>query len=148
MKHLSVREIVEAQKKRESKRHDAFDKILESSYNRVRKCIEVTRNVYSCLFEVPEFLIGYPLYDLNECLRYIIQQLQKNGFYVHYFFPRILYISWYTPQNQAAIAHAKPATASASASAGRGHTKVFTQPTRGRATRSVKASGKYVLDLS
>ena len=47
-----------------------------------------------CFFEVPEFVIGYPLYNINECVNYIHDKLTSNGFLVKYYFPNILYISW------------------------------------------------------
>ena len=49
------------------------------------------------LFEVPEFIIGRPVYKLNDCIEFVQKQLVNKGFKVRYFFPRVLYISWDVP---------------------------------------------------
>lgn len=60
------------------------------------RCIEknVSINNLSCFYQVPEFLIGYPLYSLEECIKHVQNELGDSGFVVVYFFPNILYISW------------------------------------------------------
>jgi hypothetical protein len=45
-------------------------------------------------YEVPLFVVGYPLFDISECIEFLIKELESNGFLVRYFFPRYLYISW------------------------------------------------------
>lgn len=99
-KYLSAKDVLAVQTQRLNKRSESFDKILEKCYKTIKKSVEILRNNYNCLFEVPEFLIGYPLYDLNECIQFVVQKLTENGFYVKYFFPRILYIYWGQPQTQ------------------------------------------------
>ena len=96
-KYLSAKDVLAVQTQRLNKRSESFDKILEKCYKTIKKSVEVLRNNYNCLFEIPEFLIGYPLYDLNECIQFVVQKLTENGFYVKYFFPRILYIYWGQP---------------------------------------------------
>jgi len=98
-KHLSVRDIHAAQSRKLNKRHESFERVLSMCHKTISKSINVLRNNNHCLFEVPEFVIGYPLYDLNECITWVVEQLTGGGgFYVRYFFPRILYISWGPPQ--------------------------------------------------
>ena len=94
MKHLTAADILKQQGARQAKRYEAFELILENCYKIIQKCIQVTRNVYSCCFEVPEFIIGFPLYDLNECIQYIVRILVSKGFAVQYMFPRMLFVSW------------------------------------------------------
>jgi hypothetical protein len=49
---------------------------------------------YRFFYEVPEFILGVPIYKLNDAVQYIIEKLLKNGFLVKYYFPKYLYISW------------------------------------------------------
>lgn len=95
MKHLSIHDIVNVIQKKNERRLASFEKILLLITARIKQCVNI--NMYSCLYEVPEYLLGHPTYDLNECLTYIIEKLQKNGFYVDYYFPRVLHISWNNP---------------------------------------------------
>lgn len=39
-------------------------------------------------------MMGFPVYDLNSCLTYVIDSLKKNGFLVKYYFPKVVYVSW------------------------------------------------------
>jgi hypothetical protein len=94
MRYLTAADILKQQGARQARRYEAFEIILENVYKKIQKCIQVTRNVFSCFFEVPEFIIGYPLYDLNECIQYIVKILISKGFAIQYMFPRILFVSW------------------------------------------------------
>jgi hypothetical protein len=43
---------------------------------------------------MPEVLIGYPNYNFEECLVFIIDKLQNDGFLTRYIHPNLLLISW------------------------------------------------------
>ena len=43
---------------------------------------------------MPEVLIGYPNYNFEECLLYIISCLQNDGFLTKYIHPNLILISW------------------------------------------------------
>jgi hypothetical protein len=47
-------------------------------------------------FNVPEYLIGEPIYDKGECIGYLVSELEKNGFHVKYIHPNALFVSWHT----------------------------------------------------
>ena len=47
-----------------------------------------------CSYIMPEVLIGYPNYNLSDCLVFIIDRLQKDGFLTRYIHPNLLFISW------------------------------------------------------
>ena len=47
-----------------------------------------------CFYVIPKFIYGIPLYNLEECLNYIVTHLNKNGFTVNYTHPNLLFISW------------------------------------------------------
>ena len=93
---LSVQDIVKTFQQKSERRQLCFEKIIENVFKRIEKSVVLSR--FACLYEVPEFMLGFPLYDLNECVVYILQQLHKNGFIVRYFFPRVLHISWETQE--------------------------------------------------
>jgi hypothetical protein len=54
----------------------------------------LSKNLGGIYFEVPEFIIGKPVYKLNDCIKFIIISLSNRGFSIKYFFPRVLYVSW------------------------------------------------------
>lgn len=92
MKHMNVRDLTTSMQSRQARRNLCFDKVLEQCFTYVKK--HADKNKLFCFYEVPEFQLGYPLYDLNECITYVVKKLESNDFLVRYFFPRILYISW------------------------------------------------------
>lgn len=92
MKQLNVRELTAQLATRQAKRHQCFDRILEMCFMVIKR--HADKNALFCLYEVPEFVLGMPLYDLNECISYLVEKLKANGFLVKYYFPRVLYISW------------------------------------------------------
>jgi hypothetical protein len=92
---ININELYSIQKKKKQKRTICFDKILELCHNRIRTIAE--SNGQNTFYEIPGILAGYPLYDLNECLEYIVDALRKNGFLVQ-ILPKphvaVIYISW------------------------------------------------------
>ena len=69
-----------------------YERVLEICNRRVLSSAD--RHKTSCFFEFPEYVIGYPLFDLNACMDYCKKQLVANGFLVNYYFPNKFYISW------------------------------------------------------
>jgi hypothetical protein len=138
MKYCTATDILNMQKKKQEKRFEAFDKITEQCYKKIEKCVEITRNIFSCLFEVPEFMIGYPLYDLNECLQYVMRILISKGFVVNYSFPRLLLVSWLPPSNTLLP---MPDNMTVKKT-------VKVKPKKATTVKVQKNTGKFILDLS
>ena len=89
---LSVRDLVTRMQARQAKRHQCFDKVLEKCFAHIER--HASKDQHFCFYEVPHIMMGFPIYDLNECIKYLIQKLEHQEFLVKYYFPQILYISW------------------------------------------------------
>ena len=74
------------------KRLSGYDAVLQKCYGRVRQANALDQ--MRIMFEVPDFMLGVPIYNIQHCMAYMIHQLRTHGFVVTYYFPRILYISW------------------------------------------------------
>lgn len=94
---LTLNDIVNNKKKRDERKMEAFQLILKEICSKIKKADEVN-NLY-CIYDVPEFLVGYSLYSINEIVGYLLQELSKRGFQVQYIFPKILIISWFNVLN-------------------------------------------------
>lgn len=138
-KFFSAKDIVAAQTKKKNKRSESFEQILDKCYKTIKRSVDVLRNNHHCFVEIPEFLIGYPLYDLNECIQFVVQKLTVNGFYVKYFFPRVLYISWGTPTQQPALPAPPPKKSTVPVPSNQNSKCI---------KMSNKQKGKFVLDLT
>jgi hypothetical protein len=94
---LTLNDIVNNKKKRDERKMEAFQLILKEICSKIKKADEVN-NLY-CIYDVPEFLVGYSIYSINEIVGYLLQELSKRGFQVQYIFPKILIISWFNVLN-------------------------------------------------
>jgi len=75
------------------------DKLKDKIYNKIYKRIEKkiinasATNLYECWYDVPEFILNLPLYNIEDCMNYLVIILNKNEFKVERNH-NILYISW------------------------------------------------------
>lgn len=90
---LSLSDIVNNKKKRDEKKEEVFQVILKECCAKIRKSDEM-KNLY-CIYTVPEFIIGFPIFNLNECITYIMKEISKRGFQTQYIFPNIIVIAWF-----------------------------------------------------
>jgi hypothetical protein len=102
MKTITLRDIQQTYNKKKQAKEESFEKVLEQCYRKISRIVQQKYELF-VFYEVPECVLGYPLYNVDECLSYAKTHLEQNGFLVKYFFPNILYISW----NQAEIEKAK-----------------------------------------
>jgi hypothetical protein len=92
MKRINILDLHRTINEKKEKRIKCFEKVLEMTHNKIKKSSEMKQ--VRCMYIVPTFIFGYPLFDINECLGYVIKELKANGFIVTYLFPNKLYISW------------------------------------------------------
>lgn len=93
---INIDELYDKRQKRDLKQLSIFNKIL----NRIHKRIQHTAKNKNCndnfvWFNVPEYLVGEPVYDKGECMGYLVSQLENNGFHVKYVHPNTMFISWH-----------------------------------------------------
>ena len=91
---VNIDELYEKKQQRELKQLTIFNKLL----NRIHKRITFTgRNKVNdkhIWFIVPEYIFGEPLYDQGDCIAYLVNKLEDNGFLVKYVHPNAIFISW------------------------------------------------------
>jgi hypothetical protein len=91
MNKISLHDLYEIKKKKDAKLNDAFNIILNSCHKKIKTIAEIGGQ--SLYYTIPPIIIGYPLYDYNKCLNYIINSLRKSGLYVSI---KFLYCSKYS----------------------------------------------------
>jgi hypothetical protein len=89
---LSVHEINRLMENKRREKLATYEKIYEQCQKRILKY--ATNDKYRCFFEVPEFILGLPVFNINSVTLYVIEKLTNSGFMVKYYFPKHLYISW------------------------------------------------------
>lgn len=84
--------LINEQKERTNRKHLTFNKILEKVERKI--ILASAGNFYHTWYSIPEFIVGLPLYSLQECKEYIKKKIESDGFKIEYFEPNILLIKW------------------------------------------------------
>ena len=78
---------------REARKIKTYERILEMCYNKIlttnKQCDDCC-----CIFTCPNVVFGLPLFNLFECIRFIMEKLVEKGFEVHLAIPNNIFISW------------------------------------------------------
>lgn len=93
MTDLNANDLFEKNKKSNEKVFNTFKEILKKCNTLIKFANQKKES--DIIFDVPKILLGYPSYDYDECLCYLILKLRNNNFFVKYIFPTQLYISWH-----------------------------------------------------
>ena len=92
MSSLNINSLYETMYERNLKRYQKFDDILKRLHNRIRYHAKNEKTY--CFFQIPEFIIGIPLYNVDDLKEYLIKSLQKDGFEYMYIEPNWLFVTW------------------------------------------------------
>ena len=90
---LNINQLHKEIEKRESRKNVVYQKILEKCFNRIISVNQKSDDCY-CIFVVPTFVFGVPLYDVANCVIFIMKDLINRGFKVNYTHPNLLLINW------------------------------------------------------
>lgn len=93
MKQLNIFELQNSINRKKEHRNSIYEKVLAKCHAKIKTAAD--KELYETLFDVPSYVVGLPLYNINNCLQFITNHLENNGFKVTYFFPKLLQISWY-----------------------------------------------------
>ena len=72
---------------------EIYDEILVKCHKKIKYNSDLERTY--CFFQIPEFIIGVPIYNVNELRTYIMNSLKKDGFEYLYVEPNWLFIAWF-----------------------------------------------------
>jgi hypothetical protein len=78
---------------RENRKYKTFEKVLETCYQKILSTNK-TSDECCCTFICPQVIFGLPLYNLMECINFIMEKLVEKGFETHLALPNHIYISW------------------------------------------------------
>ena len=92
MSTLNINDLYDSINNKNFKRLKKFDDILLQIHRRIKYHADLEQTF--CLYNIPEFIFGIPLYNVNDLKKYIINTLKKNGFKILYFHPNTIFISW------------------------------------------------------
>lgn len=91
---LNIDELYEKKRQSDLSKLELYKKILNRIHVRIKTTARQNIHEKFCWFVVPETIIGVPKYDQANCIAYIMDTLQTNGFQIRYFHPNTIFISW------------------------------------------------------
>lgn len=92
---INMNELYQLKKKKEQIKNVSFDRIIEMCHKRIKNI--AAHGGMNTFYEIPGMLLGYPLYNIYDCLDYVVDKLRKNGFLVQVLPPPhvcVVYVSW------------------------------------------------------
>jgi len=92
MSQINMKDLYTKINEKSLKRMELYDSILKKCHNRILYNSSLQRKY--CFYQIPEFIIGTPLYDINELRNYVMNSLKTNGFDLLYVEPNWLFIHW------------------------------------------------------
>ena len=98
MSQLNISDLYSKTNEKNMKRLEIYDNILVKCHNRIKYNSNLEKTY--CFYQIPEFIIGTPIYDINEMRKYVINSLKNNGFKIMYIEPNWLFISWIRESNK------------------------------------------------
>ena len=103
MERINISELQAVSNKKKENKLKLYNKLIIKCHNKIK---ESAKNQFdSCIYEIPRYTFGYPLYDFNELKTYIINALKKDGLQVNDIL-NILHISWGNgKQNKVKVKH-------------------------------------------
>ena len=91
---INIDELFETKKKSDLNRLSIYSKLLSRIHHKIKMTSKQRDNSQFCSFIMPEVLLGYPNYDFSECLTFIIDRLNNDGFVTRYIHPNLIFICW------------------------------------------------------
>ena len=98
MSSLNINSLFDEADKKHLNRLKLFDDILVRIHNRI--IYHSNNKWFYCTFSIPEFIIGKPLYHVEDLKKYLIDSLKRDKFDVLYTHPNLLFISWEKKKNE------------------------------------------------
>ena len=89
---LHVNSINRCVRERTKKSMYIYEDMLKKCFRRVKLAVDLGEK--SCFYQLPEFILGKPSYNMTQCLKYMYDNIVKYGYYVKYLPPNIFFISW------------------------------------------------------
>lgn len=97
---INMEELFEKKREKDLRKLKTFNQILARIHRHIRIISSQRDNSNCCWYIVPEIILGVPDYNQPECINYIIEKLEENGFVLRYIVPNVLFICWknYVPK--------------------------------------------------
>jgi hypothetical protein len=91
-RRTTIRDIQTRLMEKEQEKIQIYETILNMIYHRIETAIQFGQLL--CVYRVPEVLPGKPLFNMTQCVVYIIHHFKQGGFEAQYVHPLHIVIQW------------------------------------------------------
>ena len=95
MSLIDINELHKKTRDLKNRKIKIYDHVLQKCHHRIKLVSKLTTLNQWCFYIIPKVLFGIPLYNLAECVEYLVKMLSNNGFDVAYTHPNLLLITWF-----------------------------------------------------
>lgn len=88
----SVYDIKREYYEREKRRLNIYKKITSNCFKKIKLAVE--NDEFYCFYSIPEYIPGIPLFNMTDCVLFMLNELKSKGFISRYVHPFMLYINW------------------------------------------------------
>jgi hypothetical protein len=92
---ISARELAEREQKRLDVKKATYRAILEQFSRKISNA--ATLGKHELTLTTPQFVIGYPVYDVVRATDYIQRQLDRLGYTTRRALPQVVHVTWKKP---------------------------------------------------
>lgn len=89
---INLNQIQQNKIERDRLKYHTYKVILQKCYLLIKNCSD--NDSTFCVFQIPEYILGHPLFKKDNCAKYVIQHLNENGFNAEYIKPNHIVIKW------------------------------------------------------
>jgi hypothetical protein len=94
---IRAEEIQQVEQRRRQLLKDTYKHILFLCTRKIKYSVSMAQKYV--VFEIPNFVVGFPMYDLQKCTEYIMRQLVNLGYTVNEVGSGHVYIRWSKKKN-------------------------------------------------
>mgnify|MGYP003327610778 CR=1 FL=1 len=101
---ITINDVRAVEEKRKQAKKEMYTKMYEQFSRKIKHCVD--NNQKSVTLTIPQFILGYPRYDINAARRYMERQLRLSGFSVYQVGYDGIFVTWVKPNKT--NTHRKP----------------------------------------
>jgi hypothetical protein len=105
---LKARDVWDEQEARREQRMSAMRPVLSQMFGQIRRQAIHAPNAPYIVFEIPQYVFGYPLFQMTEAREYLMKTLQAQGYLVWIVDEKYLLISWMKTSNRSTAGFRPP----------------------------------------
>ncbi len=93
---FSVTDIHQKQRQKDLRRLHVYKSILGKIFKKIKS--SASNEESYCFYEVPEYIYGTPLYNMRDCVIFVLNNLHEKGFSAKYVDPYLIFVCWNLPK--------------------------------------------------